>query len=120
MTFGLKAAQLRLLTGTVDAKPRSERAGGASRLSLALDGETTLLRMVASDGTPGSNAALFPSKLEALWRRTGEKVEGDEHSLPNAGRCVVLVSGGFWRILHRILPSCSHSEVGLVKRFPVN
>lgn len=36
-----------------------ERAGGASRLSLALDGETTLLRMVvASDGIPGSNAAV--------------------------------------------------------------
>ena len=36
---------------------------------------------------------LFPSKLEALWRRIGKKVEGREHSLPNAGRCVVLVSG---------------------------
>ena len=35
-----------------------ERAGGASCLSLAVDGETTLLQLVASDGTPGSNAAV--------------------------------------------------------------
>lgn len=28
MTFGLKAAQLRLLAGTVDAKPRSVSPGG--------------------------------------------------------------------------------------------
>lgn len=35
-----------------------ERAGGASCLSLAGDGETILLQLVASDGTPGSNAAV--------------------------------------------------------------